>query len=69
MLYPDRELVRIALRGAAAYQLSWFDAHMWAYAERFGLGQLLSEDFEHGRVYGSVEAVDPFRVPLTRARS
>lgn len=60
VLYPDQELLRIALRGAAAYQLSWFDAHMWAYAERFGIGQLLSEDFQSGRLYGTVEAVDPF---------
>ena len=61
VLYPDDELVRIALRGAAAYQLSWFDAHMWAYAERYGLDRLLSEDFQHGRLYGTVEIVDPFR--------
>jgi predicted nucleic acid-binding protein len=60
VLYPDEELVRIALRGAAAYQLSWFDAHMWAYAERFGLAQLVSEDFQHGRLYGTVEVVNPF---------
>lgn len=60
VLYPDQELVRIALRGAAAYQLSWFDAHMWAYAERFGLEQMLSEDFEHGRLYGTVQALNPF---------
>jgi predicted nucleic acid-binding protein len=60
VLFPDEELVRIALRGAAAYQLSWFDAHLWAYAERFGLAELFSEDFEHGRLYGTVEVVDPF---------
>jgi predicted nucleic acid-binding protein len=60
VLYPDQELVRIALRGSAAYQLSWFDAHLWAYAERFGLAELLSEDFEHGRLYGTVEVVNPF---------
>ncbi len=60
MLYPDQELVRIALRGAAAYQLSWFDAHLWAHAERFGLAELLSEDFQHGRLYGTVEIVNPF---------
>jgi predicted nucleic acid-binding protein len=60
VLYPDEELVRIALRGAASYQLSWFDAHMWAYAERFGISQLLSEDFEHERLYGTVEVVNPF---------
>lgn len=60
VLYPDEELVRIALRGASAYQLSWFDAHMWAYAERYGLAELLSEDFQHGRLYGTVEIVNPF---------
>jgi predicted nucleic acid-binding protein len=60
VLYPDEELLRIALRGAAAYQLSWFDAHLWAYAERYGLAELLSEDFQHGRLYGTVEAVNPF---------
>jgi predicted nucleic acid-binding protein len=60
VLFPDQELVRIALRGAAAYELSWFDAHMWAYAERYGLTQLYSEDFQHGRLYGTVEIVNPF---------
>lgn len=60
VLYPNEELVRLALRGQAAYQLSWFDAHMWAYAEHHGLSQLLSEDFQSGRMYGSVLAVDPF---------
>jgi predicted nucleic acid-binding protein len=63
VLYPDEELVRIAVRGAAAYQLSWFDAHLWAYAERFGLAELVSEDFQHGRLYGTVEAVNPFLIP------
>jgi predicted nucleic acid-binding protein len=60
VLFPDEELLRIALRGAAAYQLSWFDAHMWAYAERFGIAELLSEDFQHDRLYGTVHAVNPF---------
>ena len=60
VLFPDEEVVRIAVRGAAAYQLSWFDAHMWAFAERFGLAELISEDFQHGRLYGTVQALDPF---------
>ena len=60
ILYPNEALVRTALRGAAAYQLSWYDAHMWAYAEHYGLTELLSEDFEHGRLYGTVRAVNPF---------
>jgi predicted nucleic acid-binding protein len=61
VLFPNEEIVRLALRGAAAYQLSWFDAHLWAFAEANGLPRLLSEDFTHGRLYGSVQVVDPFR--------
>jgi predicted nucleic acid-binding protein len=60
MLYPDEEVVRVAVRGAATYGLSWFDAHLWAYAERFGLDTLWSEDFEDGRLYGRVRTRDPF---------
>ena len=60
VLYPTEALLRTALRGAAAYQLSWFDAHLWAYAEYFGLGELLSEDFQHDRFYGTVRVVNPF---------
>lgn len=35
ILYPTDALVRTALRGAAAYGLPWFDAHLWAYAEHY----------------------------------
>ena len=60
VLYPTPEVLVTALRGSAAYQLSWFDAHLWAYAEVYGVPEILSEDFEHGRHYGSVRAVNPF---------
>ena len=60
VLYPDSTLFRTALRGAAAYNLPWFDAHMWAYAEHFGLSEIISEDFEHGRMYGTVRISNPF---------
>ena len=60
VLYPTDALVRTALRGAAAYQLSWFDAHLWAYAEHYGLAELYSEDFQHDRLYGAVRVVNPF---------
>jgi predicted nucleic acid-binding protein len=60
VLYPDEAVLRTALRGAVAYQLSWFDAHLWAYAEHYGLRELWSEDFQHDRLYGSVRAVNPF---------
>jgi predicted nucleic acid-binding protein len=62
VLYPTEEVLRTALRGAAQYQLSWFDAHLWAYAEVYGLPTLVSEDFQHGRRYGSVVARNPFLV-------
>jgi predicted nucleic acid-binding protein len=61
VLFPNAALVRTALQGAAAYQLSWFDAHLWAYAEHYGLPEIISEDFEHGRLYGSVRIRNPFR--------
>jgi predicted nucleic acid-binding protein len=60
VLYPTEEVIRTALRGAAAYQLSWFDAHLWAYAECFGIPEILSEDFQHDRLYGSVRLRNPF---------
>lgn len=60
VLYPNEQLLRTALRGAAAYQLSWLDARFWAYAEHFGLGELWSEDFQHDRLYGTVRAFNPF---------
>jgi predicted nucleic acid-binding protein len=60
VLYPNEMVVRTALRGMAAYQLSWFDAHVWAYAEHYGLDELLSEDFQHDRRYGTVRVVNPF---------
>jgi hypothetical protein len=33
----------------------------WAVAEHYGLEELLSEDFEHDRMYGTVRVVNPFR--------
>lgn len=60
ILYPDETVLRTALRGHATYGLPWFDAHLWAYAERFGLEEIYSEDFEDGRIYGMVRAVNPF---------
>lgn len=48
------------LRATAMYGLSWFDASLWAYAESNGIAAILSEDFEHGRHYGTVRVVNPF---------
>jgi predicted nucleic acid-binding protein len=61
ILYPNEALLRTALRGSAAYRLPWIDAHVWAYAEHYGLSPLYSEDFQHDRLYGTVRVIDPFR--------
>lgn len=44
----------------ASYQLGWFDAQIWAYAEHFGLDELWTEDFQDGRLHGSVRVRNPF---------
>jgi predicted nucleic acid-binding protein len=41
--------------------ISYWDALILASAERSGCRWLLSEDFQDGRKYGSVQAVNPFR--------
>ena len=61
VIYPTENTVRTALRGAALYKLSWFDAHLWAYADERGLNTLWSEDFQDGRLYGRVRVQNPFR--------
>jgi predicted nucleic acid-binding protein len=61
ILYPNAAVVHSALLGAAAFRISWFDAHLWAYAEHYGLEEIVSEDFEHGRLYGSVRVRNPFQ--------
>jgi predicted nucleic acid-binding protein len=60
VVYPNRDVVQTALRGTATYGLSWFDAHLWAHAEVYGFAEILSEDFTHGRHYGTVRVVNPF---------
>jgi predicted nucleic acid-binding protein len=60
ILYPNEAIVRQAIRGCAAYQLNWFDANIWALAEFHGLSEILTEDFQHDRLYGTVRVVNPF---------
>jgi predicted nucleic acid-binding protein len=60
IIYPDRDVVVTALRGQHLYGLSWWDAHLWAYAEVRSIPELLSEDFQHGRYYGAVRVLNPF---------
>lgn len=60
VLYPNEAMLRQAIRGCTAYQLNWLDAHLWSYAEHYGLPEIFTEDLQHDRLYGTVRAVNPF---------
>ena len=63
VLYPSEPLLRTAIRAVATYQLGWFDAHLWAYAEHHGLDEILSEDFSDGQLIGTLRIRNPFKAP------
>jgi predicted nucleic acid-binding protein len=44
-----------------AAQLSYWDALIVAAAQRSGASYLLTEDLQHGRTFGTVRILDPFR--------
>ena len=62
VLYPTGSIVRTAIRAVATYQLGWLDAHMWAYAEHYGVEEILSEDFSDGQLIGTVRVRNPFKI-------
>jgi hypothetical protein len=43
VLYPNEAIVRNAIRGCAAYQLNWFDSHLWSYAEHYRMRYIPTE--------------------------
>jgi predicted nucleic acid-binding protein len=49
-----------ALRGARDYQLSYYDAQIWATAKLHQVPTIFTEDFTDGRVVEGVRFVDPF---------
>ncbi len=61
VLWPTAAVLRTGLSGMVLYGLSWYDAHLWAFAEEAGIPVLLSEDFQDGRTCGRVRVVNPFR--------
>ena len=63
ILFPNAAIVHSALLAAAAFRIPWCDAHMWAYAEHYGMEEIVSQDFEHGRLFGSVRIRNPFLHP------
>jgi predicted nucleic acid-binding protein len=56
------DVVREAVRGAVRYQLSYYDAQIWAVARLNGIATVLSEDFQHGSTIEGItflNALDP----------
>jgi len=61
-----RAIVLEAGRGCMNFQMPFWDAQIWATAKLNQIPQILSEDFQHGRVIEGVEFVNPFQVELSR---
>ena len=57
---PDERDFDRATRGDR-HGLSFWDAMLWATADRIGVRYLLTEDFQDGRTLGGVTFVDPFK--------
>jgi predicted nucleic acid-binding protein len=56
----DYPLIVAGIETSLRFGLSYWDATILAAAEALGARILYSEDFSHGRRYGSVEAINPF---------
>ena len=54
------EDVPLALEAHREHQLPFWDAMIWASAQRTGCNLLLTEDFQDGRTLGSVTFRNPF---------
>jgi predicted nucleic acid-binding protein len=57
----DKQIVIAALLGAQRHQIHYWDSALLAQAERFGAETFYTEDLNHGQMYGSVRAHNPFR--------
>ena len=53
-------LVEKAIRGVKEYQLSYFDAQIWAASKQAGAAVLLTEDGQDGQSLEGVRIINPF---------
>jgi predicted nucleic acid-binding protein len=61
ILYPTDVVVRSATVGAVVHRLPWYDAHLWAYADAYGINEILTEDTPSRPRCGTVLYTNPFR--------
>lgn len=57
---PEVSDLLLAIDYQKRYQLSFWDAMIVQSASRLNCNQLLSEDLNHGQVYGTVQVINPF---------
>lgn len=55
-------VLRMGLRGVQEYNLSFWDAQIWAAARLYGMPLVLSEDFNPGATLEGVHFQNPFAV-------
>jgi len=65
VLDVTRAIVIAAIRGAREYQLSYFDAQLWATAKLNQVDTIYSEDFQHGRSIEGVRFINPLLDDVT----
>src|SRR5262249_17034296 len=53
--------LHLGLEAVRAHRLAFWDAILWASAQRAGVRQLLTEDFQDGFVLGNVTFINPFK--------
>jgi predicted nucleic acid-binding protein len=56
----DSTVVRNGIRLSQRYQINYWDGAILAAAETLGVDTLYTEDLNHGQMYGSVRAENPF---------
>jgi len=61
VLQPTASTVEVALVGVDKHRLSFWDAMLWAIAMENSLGEILSEDFQDGRVLEGVRFTNPLK--------
>jgi len=59
----DLHLIRDAWALQDRYSLSWWDALIVAAAQASDCRVLLTEDLQHGQMFGTVRVIDPFASP------
>jgi predicted nucleic acid-binding protein len=62
------EIVLLALQATARFQLSVWDALIWAVAKQNGLRFVLTEDLQHNQIIDGVRVLNPFHASFALSR-